>query len=560
MSFARSLPRPRRRPALLLLATALARLTARADVPTLDHLFPPSARPGTTNELTAVGTFKPWPAQLVFNHPGLKAVATTNTGRFTLSVAPDVPPGVYLARALDDAGASAPRFLLVNRDPARPETEPNNALDKPEPVPALPAVIEGRLEKSGDIDGFKVPLRRGQTLVAWLEAFVLGSPVDAVIRILDSRGIVLAWNHDDRATLDPLVAFEAPADGDYRVEVFGFPHPANSDVQFTGNAKCIYRLHLDNGPFARFLDPAGLAPGSSNTVRIVGWNLASDSAPVPAAPAPADPDRAWTVVQFPGFASPLTVPIGAGPEFTKAALGTNALPVPGAVTGTRLKPDETDRYPFVATKDRTYRIEVQANALGSVMDPWLKVTDAQGKELAHDDDARFGDPILTWKAPANGTFIAVVGTHLRAAGPSHRYRLALHPLDPAVRATVEAHSLVAEPGKTNELKVKLARSGGLDAPLRLEVPEPPEGVSVPPVETAAGAAEATLKFITATNAPATNRAFRIVVTPSAGARPRHVVHEMATTGENNGVPQGFNRLVQDDTDWLWLTVPRPPAK
>jgi len=39
-----------------------------------------------------------------------------------------------------------------------------------------------------------------------------------------------------------------------------------------------------------------------------------------------------------------------------------------------------------------------------------------------------------------------------------------------------------------------------------------------------------------------------------------VLHAIATTGENNGVPQGFHQLLVNDTDWLWLTVRRPSAK
>jgi hypothetical protein len=38
------------------------------------------------------------------------------------------------------------------------------------------------------------------------------------------------------------------------------------------------------------------------------------------------------------------------------------------------------------------------------------------------------------------------------------------------------------------------------------------------------------------------------------------VFALATTGENNGVPQGFTDLLLRETDSLWLTVlpPKPP--
>jgi hypothetical protein len=35
---------------------------------------------------------------------------------------------------------------------------------------------------------------------------------------------------------------------------------------------------------------------------------------------------------------------------------------------------------------------------------------------------------------------------------------------------------------------------------------------------------------------------------------------MTTTGENNGVPQGYTELVVPSTGQLWLTVSAEPAK
>jgi hypothetical protein len=125
-------------------------LPVLAAPPALEHLFPPSARPGSTNELTGVGTLTPWPAPLVFNHPGIRATPTTNSPRYTLTVDASVPPGTYLARALNDEGASAPRFLIVDPRPTLAESEPNDAADK-----ALSAL--GRAAGvAGDIIGLPV--------------------------------------------------------------------------------------------------------------------------------------------------------------------------------------------------------------------------------------------------------------------------------------------------------------------------------------------------------------------------------------------------------------------
>ena len=54
-----------------------------------------------------------------------------------------------------------------------------------------------------------VTLEAGQTLVASVEAYTLASPVDAVLRLVDARGVQVAFNHDDGRTLDPFLAWTA---------------------------------------------------------------------------------------------------------------------------------------------------------------------------------------------------------------------------------------------------------------------------------------------------------------------------------------------------------------
>src|SRR5206468_10122271 len=112
-----------------------------------------------------------------------------------------------------------------------------------------------------------------------LEAYVLGSPVDAVLRLVDARGVQVALNHDDGRTLDPFLAFTAKAAGPYVLQVFGFVFPADSSVRFTGNSRCVYRLHLSRGPYARYCLPLGAPQGERSTLRLVGWNFGTNAEP-----------------------------------------------------------------------------------------------------------------------------------------------------------------------------------------------------------------------------------------------------------------------------------------
>ena len=56
-------------------------------------------------------------------------------------------------------------------------------------MPALPAVITGRLGKTGDVDCYAFDLAAGQTLNAILDAQVIASPADGALRLIDARGV-----------------------------------------------------------------------------------------------------------------------------------------------------------------------------------------------------------------------------------------------------------------------------------------------------------------------------------------------------------------------------------
>src|SRR5699024_3180161 len=93
----------------------------------------------------------------------------------------------------------------------------------------------------------------------------------------DSRGLEMALNHDDGRTLDPFLTWTAPSAGRYVLQVFGFAHPATSDVRFTGSDACVYRLYLSSGPHVQYTMPLGLQRAKDARLRLFGWNLGAIS-------------------------------------------------------------------------------------------------------------------------------------------------------------------------------------------------------------------------------------------------------------------------------------------
>jgi len=237
------------RAAVLLLAAcrlALIGAVAAPVAPALTHLYPAAGQQGTTVSVAVSGTYNSWPPQVWVDAPGITFKPSAKRGKFDVEIAKDAAPGPHLVRLFDAQGASIPRFFIVSDQPELLEVEPNDDFKAPQKIASLPATISGRLDKVGDVDSFGVTLKRGQTLFAWVEAYVLASTFDGMLRIVDAKGNELAFNHDGR-TLDPLLTWEAPSDGTFVVQLMGFAYPATAAVQFTGGEGCVYRLHLTAG-------------------------------------------------------------------------------------------------------------------------------------------------------------------------------------------------------------------------------------------------------------------------------------------------------------------------
>ncbi|MBL9172245.1 MAG: PPC domain-containing protein [Verrucomicrobiales bacterium] len=557
-------PKVRRRLRIAALWAWLGATGLHAAVPVLDHVFPAAVQIGTTNSVTLVGKFDPWPPELWTDLQGVRFEATTNQGVVTVVVATNATPGPGLVRAHTAEGVSAPRFLIISPSPQTSEVEPNGERTAPELLGALPAEVNGRLEKNGDVDGYGVALQAGETLVAWLEAYQLMSPLDPVLRLVDARGVQRAWNHDDGRTLDPLLAWTAPEAGTYVLQVFAFPHPADSSIQFSGNARGVYRLHVTTGPVVRFTVPLGGRPSEGAGPELRGWNLSGAGSPSVGPGESRLRASGRDLVFLPGAEAALPDPaqplVPAGMEVEPNDTGATAtpIPVPGTMTGNLDRAGDVDRFRFEAKKGEPLILEVQSASLGFSLDAWLAVEEVGGKRLVRKDDAVGSDPRLEWSAPEDGTYIATVGNLLQRGGEDQWYRLGVTRPRPTLKPTVAENAFTANAGTTNEIKVALARSGGFNAPLVVSVQGLPDSVTCEPVPVKDTAAEAILRLVVREGAAPYRGSFRIKAAEESGGGTHPVSMDLISTGENNGVPQGFRHLVVESIRDFWLTIPPPP--
>ncbi|HET6878571.1 MAG TPA: PPC domain-containing protein [Pirellulales bacterium] len=455
--------------------------------PEVKHLFPAGASRGSTVEVTAAGNFAKWPAQAWVDRPDVSVVAAADKGKFSVVVTPDAAPGVRWIRVFDTEGASAPLPFVVGALPEVNEQEPNDSPKKPQALPGPACVVNGRLEKRGDVDTFAVPLVKGQTLVAALTANqTLGSPMDGVLQVVSARGSVLAQCDDERG-LDPLLAFTAPADGAYLVRVFAFPSTADASIAFAGGERFIYRLTVTTGGFIDGALPLSVSRGSQTEVAAYGWNLTDADHRRQVEP-PAGSSE--TFLFSPHWANGLTVPVVEHRSIVESepndAGHPQAVELPVTFSGRIGELHDKDAIRLHLGKGQAWQFKVDSRSLGYPLDGVLELFDSAGKSLVRADDAgKDLDPEIKFTAPADGEFTLVVSDLYEHGGPRYFYRLTIAPLEADFALTVGQHSYVLAVGKPLEIPVTIDRRQNFAGDIELQVLGLPEGVTVSPARSIA---------------------------------------------------------------------------
>lgn len=137
---------------------------------------------------------------------------------------------------------------------------------------ALPIIVNGRIERPGDLDAFAFFARSNETIVAEVQARRLDSPLDSVIKLTDANGTVLAFNDDfEDLTFaakthhaDSRFMVTVPSDGRYVLHL--------GDTARQGGEDYGYRLRLSppHPDFALRVVPSsiGLRPKSTAALAV----------------------------------------------------------------------------------------------------------------------------------------------------------------------------------------------------------------------------------------------------------------------------------------------------
>ena len=162
---------------------------------------------------------------------------------------------VYRIKISDEPIENIPFPLAQNtkmKISERQEKEKNNTTTSAQKV-QVPSIINGQIEKPGDVDIFKISARSGEEIVAEVKARALGSPLDSFLQIIDFDGRILKQNDDfiekDKFLhisetglithhSDSYLKAKIPKDGIYYLKI--------RDIQNNGGKDYPYKLRISN--------------------------------------------------------------------------------------------------------------------------------------------------------------------------------------------------------------------------------------------------------------------------------------------------------------------------
>ncbi len=127
------------------------------------------------------------------------------------------PQGDFAYRHSANGKLANPLPLDLDDLPEHLEAEPNDTLAQGRTV-TVPAVVNGRIDKAGDVDYWSLSLKKGEALAVQMRAQAFGSPLQGVLTLHDAKGVELARGEAAGAN-DAALNFTAPADGAYSMRV-----------------------------------------------------------------------------------------------------------------------------------------------------------------------------------------------------------------------------------------------------------------------------------------------------------------------------------------------------
>ena len=555
-----------------IIALAISASATRAQLPNADltRIYPTGAAAGSEVTVTLTGSDLDGADQLIFSHPGIVAKPVMlsadavhpqprhKANSFTLTIAANVEPGIYEARAAGGRfGISTPRAFAVSAAGTTEVTTPA-AATTPENALALEVGQVANGLATADIHHwFRVHAKKGQHLRIACIAERIDSKLDASLTLHDSAGNELDRSRD-REGRDPIIDLHPDADTDYLISL--------NDFLYLGGSQHFYRLSVSEGPQIDGAFPPVISTAKPTQVTPIGPGYAADAAPItlqpykPVAPQDISPvdatyySTAVTALDQPNSTRPLLAisddPIVVEDEKSNNTAAGQKITLPCTVGARFNQPDDADSYRFTAKNGVTYEVEVVGTRLDSAIDPYVVIekvsVDDKGVEtyavVRELDDLSFGpatdatfrmtshDPATTFTANHDGDYRVTVINQFGSGSPGAEHVYAVHIREQRADFSLIAHAqrphleanqvFAAAPllrrGESFPLRVIISRRGGFAEPVTITATGLPAGVSAPPVTLAANTDSAVLILQASADAAASTGAIQLIGTAKVG--------------------------------------------
>jgi len=472
-----------------------------------------------------------------------------------ITVAPDAKPGRREIRVITKRGISnAMSFYVgqvpeVARKPMKTARKPvlgKEHLAQRRRPPAeeemhitTPCTMNGQIA-AGEVNRYRFPASKGQRLLISAKARQLvpyvadGVPgwFQAVLKIHDSGGKELAYNDDFRFHPDPVLYFEVPKDGDYVLTI--------NEAIFRGRESFVYRITIGELPFVTSIFPLGGRVGKPVKIEASGWNLKKTTLTPP--PKDAKPGRhliaatnGKLVSNYVPFALN-TLPECLDKESNDEPSKAQKVSLPIIVNGRADRPGDWDVFEVDGKAGETIVAEVHARRLGSPFDSFVKVTGADGRIIALNDDhydaasglnTDHADSYLMVKLPADGKYFIHLGDTRRHAGKAYAYRLRISRPQPDFALCLVPSRIIMRSKSSTAVTVYAIRRDGFDGPIKLSFKDLPKGLVSPGVTLAAK--KDVTRLAVKTSLTEMDKPINLTVVGSAKIGDRELVHEAVPT-------------------------------
>ena len=387
-----------------------------------------------------------------------KVPKVRNKVRLKVSLKKDAPVGVGWLRLATSMGITPPILFLVDDLPTRkvdPKTRREDAtLIDP------PLAIESRTPNL-DVHYYKLEGKSGQRIAIEVLGSRLGEDVDAVLKLLDAGGRILAASDDEPGSgKDPRLSHVFKKDETAYVQV--------REVRYQGGK--FYRLRVGNFPLPMAAFPMLVQAGMKTSFASIG------------PPGETSLSRSTRISGLYGTPSRYSIGFRGSEHDASGFVPLRLVEEPqfiekepnnqlseaqliessATLTGRLQIPNDVDIYAFDLKKGQHLHFRPFCRSLGSPAFLLLSLQDEKGRVLASAGNGNSAEEPLHHVASADGRLLLLVSELARRGTPAFQYSISAHiqaaPLSFHWDAGKASHLTVSgQPGSTVTLKLKSMR-------------------------------------------------------------------------------------------------------